>query len=458
MFLGFDLVDISDMVASKVISAREVVSEVASNYEAKNQEIGAFVTVDLDRAFDTADRIDQAIVRREIYGRLLGVPFGVKDLEDVCGFTTSKGSALYRSDQASQTSSIMVERLIAQGAIVVGKTNTPEFGLRSETFNAVFGDTRNPLDLARTAGGSSGGSAAAISGGLIPLATGSDGGGSIRIPSAACGISGFKCSVGLVPVTPSKGSWIDLSSVGPMAATLKEIAYVLDEVVGVDERDFRSRERPFGLFYQYWASQRSPVRILASKTLGYAPTSPEVSKAFDSAVALVEAQGIAVEMVEDVLVEDPLEPFMTLALSYTLFGVEDDLKDSGWELIEPQTREWLGYVTELTAQDLLRAQGAAHEISKRVAEKMQGFDLLMTPTCASIPPTLVAHDKAEPADANWVRFTYPFNLTRAPAATVPFQLDKESFPIGVQLVGRVGRDLELMAFGGFMEALFSSVM
>ena len=251
MFLGFDLVDISDMVASKVISAREVVSEVASNYEAKNQEIGAFVAVDLDRAFDTADRIDQAIVRREIYGRLLGVPFGVKDLEDVCGFTTSKGSALYRSDQASQTSSIMVERLTAQGAIVVGKTNTPEFGLRSETTNAVFGDTRNPLDLARTAGGSSGGSAAAISGGLIPLATGSDGGGSIRIPSATCGISGFKCSVGLVPVTPSKGSWIDLSSVGPMAATLKEIAYVLDEVVGVDERDFRSRERPFGLFYQY---------------------------------------------------------------------------------------------------------------------------------------------------------------------------------------------------------------
>ncbi len=458
MFLGVDLVVISDMVANKVISAREVLSEFVSNYVMKNSEIGAFVSVDLDRALADADLIDQAIVKRETNGRLLGVPFGVKDLEDVSGFTTTKGSALYRLSPPSKASSIMVNRLIAQGAIVVGKTNTSEFGLRSETTNAVFGDTRNPLDLSRTAGGSSGGSAAAISGGLTPLATGSDGGGSIRIPSAACGISGFKCSFGQIPVEPSNGSWGDLSSVGPMAATLKEIAYVLDEVVGPDERDFRSKERPFGLFYQYWASQRSPCRILASKTLGYAPTTPEVSAAFDKALSLIESQGIAVEVVEDILDEDPLEPFMTLALAYTLSGVEKDLRTGGWEVVEPVTRQWLEYVMDLKAQDLLRAQSVSYEISRRVIDKMQGFDLLMTPTCASTPPELTTQGKGEFDDSNWVRFTYPFNMTRAPSATVPFQLSRSSFPIGVQLVGRVGRDLELMAYGSFIEALFSNNM
>ncbi len=459
MFLGVDLVDLAEMVANKEISAREVLLEVDLALKSSNKEIGAFVSVDLERSMDAADRLDQAIAKREIYGRLLGVPFGVKDLEDAVGFTTTKGSALYRSDPPAQIDSIMVERLKSQGAIVVGKTNAPEFGLRSETDNAIFGPTRNPLDLTRTAGGSSGGSAAAVSAGIVPLATGSDGGGSIRIPSAACGISGFKCSLGLIPVVPTKGSWIDLSCVGPIAATLKEISYVLDEVVGPDDRDFRSRDRPYGLFYQHWALKVPPRRVLASKTLGYASTTDDVSAGFDQAVRLLESQGIGVEVVEDILDADPIESYMTLALAYTLSGIEDDLNDRGWEEIEPENRQWLEHVRELKASDLLDAQGLAQKISFRFVEKMADFDLLMTPTCASIPPVISKNQgPVKPSDANWVSFTYPFNMTRAPAATVPFYPREAAMPVGVQLVGRVGRDLELMTYASFVEALFMENM
>jgi Asp-tRNA(Asn)/Glu-tRNA(Gln) amidotransferase A subunit family amidase len=456
VFLGLDVVELVDLVNSKKLSARELVEAAGKEIAEKNPTYKAFTAIDIDRAFDRARFIDEEVVSGRAYGRLLGLPFGVKDLEDTEGFVTTKGSRLYVRTERSKTSSPMVERLIRQGAIVVGKTNTPEFGLRSETNNALFGSVRSPLDLSRSAGGSSGGSAAAIGASMVPFATGSDGGGSIRIPSAACGLSGFKCSIGVVPTALARGSWSDLSSVGPMASTLKEVAYLLDEVAGPHLRDFKSRPLPKGLFYMNWASRKMPSSVLASKTLGYGNVSEEVSSLFEKAVLDLSNSGVEVTWCEDLFEEDPVHPYMTMALTYTLASLRSDLDDaSGWEAIEPLSRRWLESVIDLRADQLLEAQYLCGTIYQRLLEKMKGYDLLVTPTTAQLPPHLDKDLGEEVSEVNWVQFTYPLNMARVPVATVPYRGSNESYPIGVQLVGRFGYDLELMAYASYVEEVLA---
>src|SRR4051812_35995549 len=186
-------------VSTKRISARELVGAALARIEEVDNKVNAFVAVDEERALADAAAIDARLAAGEDVGPLAGVPIGVKDLEDAAGFRTTQGSAVYADSAVMEADSPLVERLKAAGCVVVGKTNTPEGGHKADTINPLFGATANPWDLTRTAGGSSGGSAAAIAAGLVPLCTGSDGGGSIRIPSSVCGISGMKASLGRVP-------------------------------------------------------------------------------------------------------------------------------------------------------------------------------------------------------------------------------------------------------------------
>src|SRR4051794_21116011 len=232
-------------VRSGRLSARELVEHSLERIDATNGAINAFVVVDADGARAAAAEIDRQIAEGDDPGPLAGIPIGVKDLEDVAGLPTSHGSVAYRDCGPAAADSVLVNRLRAAGAVVVGKTNTPEFGWKPQTDNAVFGTTRNPWDPARTPGGSSGGSAAAIAAGMVPMATGSDGGGSIRIPSALCGLSGFKPSLGRVPSGgESAPDWHHLSTRGPMARRTSDIAYVLDAVIGPDPTDLRSLPMP----------------------------------------------------------------------------------------------------------------------------------------------------------------------------------------------------------------------
>src|SRR5579862_1303037 len=200
------------------MTAREVVSHALARIEAQNADLNAFVAVDGDAALEAADAVDAKVRAGRDPGPLAGIPIGVKDLEDARGFVTTKGSAVFADHAPATQDSVLVQRLKAAGCVVVGKTNTPELGWKADTDNVIFGATRNPWNLDHSPGGSSGGSAAALAAGLVPLATGSDGGGSIRIPSSCCGMSGVKASLGRVPSGghPDR-SWHDLSTAGPMA-------------------------------------------------------------------------------------------------------------------------------------------------------------------------------------------------------------------------------------------------
>src|SRR5580698_2008226 len=270
-FLRDSVVELATRVRAGELSAREVVGHALSRIEELNGTLNAFVAVDGDRALDEAAAVDAAVVAGRDPGPLAGIPFGVKDLEDAAGFVTTRGSALFADGAPAEHDSVLVGRLKAAGAIVVGKTNTPELGHKADTDNAVFGPTSNPWSVEHSAGGSSGGTAAAIAAGMVPLGTGSDGGGSIRIPSSCCGLSGFKPSLGRIPTGgPESPDWHDLSTRGPMARRISDIVAALDVTVGPDPTDLRSLPRPEASWPAVLHEPRVPARIAWSPTLAYA--------------------------------------------------------------------------------------------------------------------------------------------------------------------------------------------
>ena len=229
-------------VRSREVSAREMVEGSLAAIDA-HKDLNAFVATDPERSLAEAELIDARLAEGEEVGPLAGIPIGVKDLEDAAGYVTTGGSMLYADDPPAAADSELVARLRSAGCVVMGKTNTPEFGWTGDTYNPLFGPTGNPWNPRRSPGGSSGGSAAALTAGLVPLCTGSDGGGSIRIPAAACGFTGFKSSLGRVPVDGPARLW-PISVHGPMALRVADAAFVLDLVMGPSPRDLNSLPRP----------------------------------------------------------------------------------------------------------------------------------------------------------------------------------------------------------------------
>ncbi len=266
-------------VRTKDVSARELTEAALAQIQALNPIYNAFVAVDGDRALADADALDQKTAKGQDPGPLAGVPLGVKDLQEAAGYVTTHGSALHQDDPPATTDSPFVARMRAAGCIVVGKTNTPEFGFMGNTTNHIFGPSLNPFDTSRGPGGSSGGASAALAAGMVPLATGSDGGGSIRIPSACCGLSGMKPSFGRVPAGgPHPLGWIDLSTNGPMARRIADVAYSLDVAVGPDPTDLRSLPRPEANWRDALEDPHVPVRVAYAPTLGYATVDSEVAR------------------------------------------------------------------------------------------------------------------------------------------------------------------------------------
>ena len=272
-------------VRSREVSARELTQAALDRIAAVDGTIHAFIAVDAELALADADLVDARLAGGDDVGPLAGIPIGVKDLEDAHGFVTTHGSVLSRDDAPAMADSLFVARLKAAGCVVVGKTNTPEMGCKGDTTNGLGPPTVNPWDTGRSAGGSSGGSAAAVAAGMVPLATGSDGGGSIRIPAAICGLTGFKPSLGRVPIGgPTPPAWADLSSKGPITRRARDAAAVLDAVVGPDPTDLRSLPRPRAAWRPQLDEPHPPLRVAWSPTLGYAPV--------DSGVAAVCAAAI----------------------------------------------------------------------------------------------------------------------------------------------------------------------
>ena len=456
-FRHASLAELAEGVRAGKVSARELVGHALAAIDRLDPAVNAFVAVDGDRAMAAAAAVDEQVAAGRDPGPLAGIPLAVKDLEDAEGYVTTHGSVTRGHDGPAAADSVLVARLRAAGCVVVGKTNTPEFGWKADTDNARFGRTVNPWNLDHIVGGSSGGSAAAIAAGMVPLATGSDGGGSIRIPSSCCGLSGLKPSLGRVP---SGGrfapDWQNLSTKGVMARRMADVVDALDVAVGPDPTDLRSLPRPEASWRAALDGARLPVRVAWSPTLGYAPVDDEVRDACERAVGVIASLGVEVVEVPDVFERDPVDEWLTLTMAYNLRSLADARGSDAWAQVDPLLAAQVDYAADhITALDLVRAEDACHALNQRLVALFHDARLLLTPTCAAPPPPAALGGAGMVngvEDLNWVRFTYPFNMTRSPAASVMVGRSSAGVPIGLQLVGPQHADLVVIRSAAALEA------
>lgn len=437
------LITISQQVRSGERTALATVTEALTAIDVRNSAVNAFIAVQHERALEDAAALDRRIAAGESIGALAGVPLGVKDTEDTVGYRTTFGSRLWADAPIADTDSVLVARLRAAGCIVVGKTNTPELAAKGTTDNPLFGVTRNPFNLERTSGGSSGGSAVAVAMGMVPLATGSDGGGSIRIPAAACGLPGFKPSLGRVPDGgPSPVDWHHLTTRGVLTRTVNELIAVLDVIVGHEPTDLRSMPTPPVPWSQATAERALPRRIAWSPTLGYADVDPEIVAVCAAAIERLANDGVEVVEVATIFDTDPVGPWITLVSNYQKRTIGDRNRDE----MDPLVRSYIEMADMFTPQQMVQAEDECHYMNLRLVELFATCDLLLTPTLAFDPVAVGG------SDVNFVRATYPFNLTRSPAGTMPVGTSAAGLPIGLQIVGAQHDDIGVLRLMQHMEA------
>ncbi|WOX09902.1 amidase [Streptomyces sp. N50] len=403
--------------------------------------VNAFVRLDAEGALARAAESAERWQRGEPAGLLDGVPVTVKDILLQRGAPTLRGSKTIAEQGSWDEDAPSVARLREHGAVFIGKTTTPEFGWKGVTDSPLSGITRNPHDPSRTAGGSSGGSAAAVALGAGPLSLGTDGGGSVRIPASFCGIFGLKPTYGRVPLYPAS-AFGTLSHVGPMTRDAADAALLLD-VIGVpDARDWSGLDRAPGSFRESLADGIQGLRIAYSPSLGgQVAVRPAVAAAVRRGVERLAALGAYVEETDPDF-SDPVDAFHTLWFSGAA-RVTQKLAPKQRELLDPGLREICATGAGLSALDYLAAVDARMELGRRMGQFHERYDLLVTPT---LPITAFEAGVEVPKGSGyrrwtgWTPFTYPFNLTQQPAATVPVGNDGDGLPVGLQIVGARHRD------------------
>ncbi|MGW7065882.1 amidase [Streptomyces sp. NPDC054855] len=398
--------------------------------------VNAFVRVDGEEALAQAEESAGRWRRGEPRGLLDGVPVTVKDILLQRGGPTLRGSRTTRTDGAWDEDAPSVARLREHGAVFIGKTTTPEFGWKGVTDSPQSGITRNPYDTSRTAGGSSGGSAAAVALGAAPLSLGTDGGGSVRIPGAFCGIFALKPTYGRVPLYPAS-AFGTLAHVGPMTRDAADAALLMDVISGPDPRDWSQLGPVADSFSAGIEGGVRGLRIAYSPSLGgQVAVRPAVAAAVRQAVESLAALGAYVEETDPDFT-DPVEAFHTLWFSGAA-RVTQHLPPDRRELLDPGLREICAQGARYSALDYLAAVDVRMELGRRMGRFHQTYDLLVTPT---LPITAFEAGAEVPKGSGhrrwtgWTPFTYPFNLTQQPAATVPCGVDREGLPVGVQIVG-----------------------
>jgi aspartyl-tRNA(Asn)/glutamyl-tRNA(Gln) amidotransferase subunit A len=437
------VVEIAEAVRRGERKAVEVLDESLAAIDRRNAELNAFVVLDPDLARSMAEAVDAAVARGDDPGPFAGVPVGVKDLEDCAGFPTSHGSLLFKGRPPVGRDSVHCARLRAAGAVFVGKTAAPEFGIPCFTHTRAWGTTRNPWDPARTPGGSSGGSAAAVAAGMVPAATASDGGGSTRIPAAFCGLVGLKPSFGRIPHERPAPSLT--STFGLLATTVADVARHLDVTAGPHDLD-RTSLPPAGVVYED-AIEATPVEGLTvawSTDMGFTAVDPEVAElAHAAALELVEAAGLR-------LVDRPFAPSNPLRAwgSNGCLDVWCDIERDMWpdraDEFGGLARSSLRRTQDMVAPRVARAFQRRLDLDEEVAALFADVDLLMTPTTAMAPfaaegPMPFEIDGRE-APGGPTPFTMLFNMSWNPAISVPAGLTAAGLPVGLQIVARRHHD------------------
>ncbi|MBW2675200.1 MAG: amidase [Deltaproteobacteria bacterium] len=430
-------------ITSGKVTPLEVMEDTLGRIEEANPSLNAFVSIDADRALDEARATTESLAAGNNPGPLAGLPIGVKDLEDVGGMVTSFGSVPFKDNVAAEDS-VQVARLREAGAIVVGKTNTPEFGSTGFCKNRLFGTTLNPWNLERTPGGSSGGSAAAVAAGMISMATGSDGGGSIRIPASYTGCFGLKTSYGRIPTGPLPIlSMNPIVVAGPLTRTVEDAALYLDCVAGYHPSAPDSLPRPELSYLENLDRIPRGLTIAFSPTLGYATVQHDVMARVEEAVRCFEEMGHTVVLLEEAIpnVVDAWSKLFSLNIYGTL---NENIEKYGSEMGRALVAS-LKEASSVTLEQLIEAHRIKTEQNRVLWNLFERFDLLLTPTMpteafAAGGPPPIEIDGRPIGILDVVAFAYPFNLSGHPAASVPAGLTESGMPAGLQIVGPRHRD------------------
>jgi aspartyl-tRNA(Asn)/glutamyl-tRNA(Gln) amidotransferase subunit A len=429
-------IELVEALKNGEVKAPELIERCLERIKLLNPKINAFVTLNPKAVEEAKESKDKP---------LAGLPIAVKDNTLTKGLRTTFGSKLFENFVPNEDS-VIVERLRKAGAVIIGKTNMPEFGLIAYTDNVLFGPTRNPWNLKKTVGGSSGGSAAAVAAGMVPVATGNDAGGSIRIPASFCGVYGFKPTFGRVPLHRAIPIFTDLACEGFLTKSVEDAALLLDFVKGRDERDMYSLPDDGKSYFKELESPIDGVKIAFSPDLGYATVDPEVEEIVRRAAFKLEKFGT----VEEVKVRLPClenELRVKVTLEFVTF-ISEKLEE--WKKVAyPPFLGFLRFAKGLTYKDYIKIEAKKQELWRAVKIIFDKYDFLVTPTTAVKPfdigrtaPKEVAGRPATPLA--WMPFTYPFNFTGQPAASLPAGLSKEGLPIGMQIVGRKFDDVGVL--------------
>lgn len=443
-----DAVDLTRMIRNRDVSAMEVMTAFLSQIERVNPKVNAICTlVSKEAALRAAGEADKRMAQGQTPGPLHGLPHAVKDLVPTAGIRTTFGSRIYQNF-IPDIDGLIVERLRAAGAIIIGKTNTPEFGAGSQTFNEVFGNTLNPYDPTRTCGGSSGGAAVALACGMVPLADGSDLGGSLRNPAAFCNVVGFRTTPGRVPVYPSAPGSNPLSVEGPMGRTVNDVAMLLSVLAGPDSRAPICLEEPGSIFSRPLARDFKGTRIAWSRNLGRFQVQPVVSEVCDAARSIFSELGCEVEDGEPDL-RDVDEIFQVLrAWSYAQTRVDDLEKHR--DLIKDTVIWNIEQGLKLTRLDLESAETKRVQLAGRVRTFMERFEFLILPV-SQVTPFPVEVDWVREINGirmetyiDWMATCWAITVTGLPAISVPCGFTKNGLPIGLQIVGRHQCDFDVL--------------
>jgi aspartyl-tRNA(Asn)/glutamyl-tRNA(Gln) amidotransferase subunit A len=422
----------------------EATKDALARIDELNGKLNGFCLVDAPQALARAAESEERWRRGEPQGLLDGIPVSVKDILLTKGWPTLRGSRSINPDQVWDADAPAVARLRQHNAVIIGKTTTPELGWKGVTDSPLTGVTRNPWDATKTAGGSSGGAAVAVATGMGTFSLGTDGGGSIRIPASFSGVFGIKPTYGLVPIYPAS-AYGTLSHIGPLSWTVRDSALALDVLSGMDSRDWSAGPRPQGSFLAAAeAGSVAGMRIAFSPTLSHVSVDREVATLVDRAVQVFAELG-AIVSTADPGFADPVDAFHTLWFAGAA-ATTAALTDEQRAALDPGLREICEQGARYSALDYLDATATRAEVGRIMGEFHERYDLLVTPT---IPIPAFEAGVETPSGTGrwtaWTPFTYPFNLTQQPAATVPCGLTTAGLPVGLQVVGPRHADAWVLA-------------
>ena len=432
--------ELARRIRVKDLSAREVMEAHLAQIDRVNPKVNAIVTLLPELAMAQAKHADEALARGAEIGPLHGLPIAHKDLVPTQGIRTTSGSRIFK-DHVPDHDGLIVERLKKAGAITIGKTNTPEFGAGSQTFNEVFGATLNPYDLTKTCGGSSGGAAVALACGMLPIADGSDTGGSLRNPANFCNVVGFRPAPGRVPVWPTQLGWWGISVQGPMARTVQDTALMLSAIAGPDPRSPIAIAEPGSLFARPLGRNFKGVRLAWSRDLGGIPVDTRITAVLDSQRQVFEVARVYDRRCHTGFHAMPTRSSRSGAPGVWRLLYGDHVRNRR-ELVKDTVIWNVEAGTKLTGPQLSQAERKRTELYHRLRQFMETHDFLIMPV-SQVPPFDVKQPYITEINGikmqtyiDWMKSCYYITVTGLPAISVPGGFTPEGLPVGIQIVGR----------------------